>query len=57
MMERLIAYARKRGIGELYGEVLRKNAPMLALCEKLGFVQSMDEDDPAIVHVSLDLGK
>ncbi|MGI9486884.1 MAG: GNAT family N-acetyltransferase [Geminicoccaceae bacterium] len=55
MMNRLISYARKRRVGEIQGEVLRKNAPMLGLCEKLGFVQSTVPDDPSIVHVSLDL--
>ncbi len=55
MMERLIAYAKKRGIGELYGEVLRVNQAMLGLCEKLGFVRSPIEDDPSVVHVFLDL--
>jgi len=55
MMERLIAYARKRGIGELYGEVLRRNMPMLSLCEKLGFIEKAVPDDPTVVHVSLDL--
>jgi acetyltransferase len=53
----LIAYARKRGIGELYGEVLRKNVPMLSLCEKLGFTKKTVPDDPTTVHVSLDLKK
>ncbi|MGI9416923.1 MAG: GNAT family N-acetyltransferase [Geminicoccaceae bacterium] len=57
MMELLIAYAKKRGIGELYGEVLRKNTPMLSLCAKLGFTHSAVPDDPTIVHVSLDLKK
>lgn len=57
MMERLIAYAKRRGIGELYGEVLRRNATMLSLCEKLGFRQSPVEAEPTIVHVSLDLKK
>jgi len=57
MMERLIDYAKKRGIGELYGEVLRKNKAMLSLCEKLGFVPSSIEGDPTILHVSLDLKK
>ena len=57
MMERLIAYAEKRDIGELYGEVLKKNKPMLSLCEKLGFVSSSIEGDPSILHVSLDLKK
>ena len=57
MMERLIAYAEERGIGELYGEVLRKNKAMLSLCEKLGFVRSSIEGDRSILHVSLDLKK
>ena len=57
MMERLIAYAKERGIGELYGEVLRKNRPMLSLCAKLGFTEKAVLDDPSIVHVSLDLKK
>ena len=57
MMERLIAYANARGIGELYGEVLRKNIPMLSLCKKLGFTERAAADDPTIVHVSLDLKK
>ncbi|MGH1482880.1 MAG: GNAT family N-acetyltransferase [Geminicoccales bacterium] len=55
MMNRLIDYARKRGVGEVYGEVLRKNAPMLGLCDKLGFVKSTVPDDPNIIHVALDL--
>jgi acetyltransferase len=55
LMNRLIDYARQRGIGEICGEVLRKNAPMLGLCDKLGFVQSPVPDDPGIIHVSLDL--
>ncbi len=57
MMERLIAYAKARGIGELYGEVLRRNVPMLSLCKKLGFTEKVAPDDPTIVHVSLDLKK
>ncbi|MEM9440510.1 MAG: bifunctional acetate--CoA ligase family protein/GNAT family N-acetyltransferase [Pseudomonadota bacterium] len=57
MMERLIAYAKERGIGELYGEVLRKNKRMLSLCSKLGFNANSVPDDPSIVKVSLDLGK
>jgi len=55
MMNRLITYARKRGVGEIYGEVLHKNTAMLGLCDKLGFVQSTVPDDRSIVHVSLGL--
>ena len=43
------------GVGEIYGEILRKNAPMLVLCDKLGFRQSAVPGDPSIIHVGLDL--
>ena len=55
LMRRIIDYARKRGIGEIYGEVLRENAPMLKLCRFFGFTQSHVPDDPSIVKVTLKL--
>ena len=51
LMNRLIAIARERGIGELTGEVLRENGPMLAMCRELGFAIAADPADPSIVHV------
>ena len=36
MMERLIGYARGRGIGTLLGDVMEDNVVMLALCRDLG---------------------
>jgi len=36
LMGRLVAYARSRGIGELFGDVLAENTAMLALCRDLG---------------------
>jgi acetyltransferase len=36
-MDRLIAYARARGIHELFGDTLVENEPMLTLCRELGF--------------------
>ncbi len=35
-MRHLIDYAKARGIGELFGDVLAENAPMLALCRDFG---------------------
>jgi acetyltransferase len=35
-MRHLVDYAKPRGIGELFGDVLAENAPMLALCRDLG---------------------
>ncbi|HET7688542.1 MAG TPA: GNAT family N-acetyltransferase, partial [Candidatus Macondimonas sp.] len=37
LMERIIAYARQRGYREIYGDILRENGAMLAVCRKLGF--------------------
>ena len=55
LMREIIQYARARKIGEIYGEVLRENKPMLALAEKLGFSRHASEDEPELVEVRLDL--
>jgi acetyltransferase len=36
LLDRLIAYAKSRGIKELFGDVLAENTAMLALCRDLG---------------------
>jgi acetyltransferase len=51
LMTRLIEIARQRGIGDLVGEVLRENGPMLQMCRELGFSVASDPDDPAIMAV------
>jgi acetyltransferase len=55
MMQRLIAYARSEGIGELGGLVLRENAEMLALCRELGFEITNFSGESTAVCVSLSL--
>jgi acetyltransferase len=55
MMQRIIEYARRRGVGEVYGTVLRENRRMLALCRSLGFAIRVDPDDPALATVRLEL--
>jgi acetyltransferase len=55
LMERIIAYARKRGVKEIVGDVLRENRPMLELCSSLGFRHSVVEDEPTTMRVSLAL--
>jgi acetyltransferase len=50
LMERIMDYAVKRGIGEVWGDVLADNARMLALCDELGFARAAPED--GIVRVS-----
>ena len=53
LMTRLIEAAKARGIGSLYGHVLRENATMLELCHHLGFVAKIDPDDPALLRMTL----
>jgi acetyltransferase len=55
LMRRLIDYARRRGIGEIFGQVLRENRRMLDLCRSLGFEETADPDDPAVRLVRLRL--
>ena len=51
LMTRLIAIARQRGTGELVGEVLRENEPMLQMCRELDFSIAPDPNDPAVMLV------
>lgn len=55
LMESLIAYARKRGLRELYGHVLAENRRMLDLCRRLGFEIHRVEDDYSLVMTRLHL--
>jgi RimJ/RimL family protein N-acetyltransferase len=40
MLERIVDYARARGIEKIHGDVLASNTTMLKLCEVLGFTVS-----------------
>jgi acetyltransferase len=53
LLERLIAYARERGIAHIAGDVLEDNVMMLALCKELGFTLAFGSQ--GIVHAGLDL--
>ncbi len=55
LMQRIIHYARARGIQEIYGEVLKENKPMLQMNQALGFAVHNDPDDPGLKHVALKL--
>jgi acetyltransferase len=55
LMQRLIRYARARGVGLLVGDVLSENRRMLTLCRELGFAIDFHPDDPSYVTVSFDL--
>jgi acetyltransferase len=47
LMTHLIGIARQRGVGELVGEVMRENEPMLQMCRELGFSIGPQPADPA----------
>jgi acetyltransferase len=55
LLEKLIAVARNRGIGRIYGDVLATNAGMLALARQLGFNLSRVPDDPTLTRIALEL--
>lgn len=55
LMRRIIDYAQSQGIGEIYGDVLSENRPMLSLCKALRFTSRRDPDDPGVIVVSLKL--
>jgi acetyltransferase len=56
LLGRLIDVARERGVGTLFGLVLRENRPMLALTAALGFGPPETVEDD-VVKVSMDLAK
>ncbi|WHZ11514.1 MAG: hypothetical protein OJF60_001953 [Burkholderiaceae bacterium] len=47
----LIAAARMQGVTQLYGDVLRDNAPMLALARALGFTVQRHPNDARLARV------
>ncbi len=55
LMQRLIEYGRTIGVREIYGYVMRVNAPMLALCNEFGFVIEPCSDDPTLVEACIKL--
>jgi len=57
LMKRLIDIAGERGIGELVGDVLRENEPMLQMCRELGFTIAPDPRDAKVMLVRKQLTK
>jgi acetyltransferase len=55
LMGRLIDYARERGIGLLYGDVLAENKPMLALARRMGFGIRSCPDDMMVKFTELEI--
>jgi len=55
LMKHLIAYARHRGLHEIFGQVLSENTLMLALCRELGFHIETEPGAPGVVRATLKL--
>ncbi len=55
LMQRLIDWARSRGLQQVVGQVLADNAPMLAFVHHLGFTVRRMPDEPDVMEVRLDL--
>jgi acetyltransferase len=55
LMQLIIDYARADGIREIFGEVLRENATMLAMCKELGFATIAKTEDPRLLVATLTL--
>jgi acetyltransferase len=55
LMRRIIDHARQRGIGQIFGDVLRENHIMRKLCHTLGFRETEVPEEPGIVRVVLPL--
>jgi acetyltransferase len=55
MLAQLVDYARRRGIGELFGLVLVENSAMRGLCRNAGFTETQISEEPGVVRVSLPL--
>lgn len=55
LMKRIIDWCRRKGLDEVYGDVLADNAAMLHITDKLGFRRSHVQGEGGVVHVRLDL--
>jgi GNAT superfamily N-acetyltransferase len=55
LIRHLIDECRHRGVGEIWGQVLMENRPMLDLCKELGFRRRLMSDDPGSALISLAL--
>jgi acetyltransferase len=52
LMELIIAYAKSRGIRQLFGDVLAENHRMLQLARDLGFTAKAIAEGPSVVRVT-----
>ena len=53
LMQLIIAWAKRRGLGSLEGEVLRENTTMIEMCRELGFEIGPAVGDNSVVVAKL----
>ena len=53
LMQRIIDYGRRRGLREIYGEVLADNYRMLTLCRECGSSETRELLEPGVVRVAM----
>jgi len=56
LMDKLLRHARTCGIERIHGDVLQRNAGMLKLARRLGFVLRAHPDGARLARVTMDLG-
>ena len=54
-MQKVISYCRSQRLYSVFGLVLRRKMPMLALCAKLGFARVSSDEDNEMIKVVLRL--
>lgn len=52
LMDRLLGYARERGIGEVFGDILAENTAMIALCRDFHFTLNTLAETPDILRAT-----
>jgi acetyltransferase len=52
LMQEIMGVARSRGVGEIFGDVLRENSRMLQLCRELGFELAAHPEDSSLLRVA-----
>lgn len=55
LMSQLVGECRRRKLGEMFGQVLIENRPMLDLCRELGFKRRLMPDEPGTAIMTLQL--
>jgi acetyltransferase len=55
LMQQIIAYAKRFGVGTIFGDVMEENTLMMALCRELGFNIAAQTGSPGVVRTSLAL--